>query len=754
MLKGKWKASAVLAVIGSALLLGFSSAPAGAAEACPNESVRLEQGAADLAECRAYEMVTPSAKASGEPVVALEEVSGGRETAPLQTTRLFPVNGARAAIDGGRVAWLSEPLPGASSVGLNYLSSRGATGWASVGAVPPMSPVNGLLCPPLMGVSAWSSDLARSVLDLPAGPPASNAIAPGFKGEDECGHDEPRLIPGEPERFRNLFVHDFPAGTYQLVNVTPGDVIWPEPQEGSQRYWPASFLAASDGLDHVVFEEELALTDDAPIGYRGGNELYEWTDEEVRLVTYLPDETPVHGSLAGATRNYGPTGTIADQVTNVAQFRHAVSVDGSRIFFEAEGGLYLREGGARTVQVDASQGAEPSGGGRFLLASADGSRVFFSAESQLTVDSTAAPGEPDLYEYRVEPGGPGVLVDLTVNAGEPANVLGVSGASEDGSHVYVVAQGALTATPNSHGDSAVAGAPNLYLLREGSVTFVATLNRFADDCDWATNAHCGGAEEAGPSLTARVSRGGDFIGFNSVRSLTGYDNTDVNSGEPDIEIFLYAAASNELSCASCNPSGSHPVAGAAIHWPANPGNNANWSNAYPQRNVSDHGQVFFETADALLPRDVNGVRDVYEFFDGELRLISTGRGGAGFHFLDATPDGSNVFFSTAQALLPRDIDSVPDYYDARSGGGFPEPPPPPPPCSPGSCRDSSSAAGAIPAPGTATFTGPGNQRPRRCVARHRLRRGKKGHHRRASAQAERRQAKAKRCKRGNRRASK
>jgi hypothetical protein len=758
---------AFLAMISSVFA---AAAPASvAAEGCANEAQRIEQASA-LPDCRAYEMVTPQLKGSGEP----EPISGGeteeaRDIGPLHSTALYPANGARAGFDGTRMAWVSEPVPGARAPGISYLATRQAAGWTSEDLVPPMSPFNDLLCPLLMGVSGWSADLAKSVLDLPAGPPS------GFFGEEECGYPEPRLVPSEPDHLRNLFVRDNLTGAHQLINVTPAGVAWPQPEEPSQRYWPASFLAGSDDLEHVVFEEELALTDDAPIGYRGGDELYEWTAGEVRLVTILPDGTPVHGSLAGATRNYAaesePAG-VSDKAINIAQFRHAISADGSRIFFEAQGGLYMREDGTETVQVDASQGPGPDGGGRFMVASADGSRVFFTSENQLTADSTATFGQPDLYEYET---GTGELTDLTVSSPEPAGVLGVSGASEDGSRLYFVALGALTNAPNSSGDAATAGAPNLYLIQDGATTFVATLDPGTDACDWTASARCAGDVDVS-GLTARVSSNGAFVGFNSTRSLTGYDNTDANTGEPDIEIFLYDAEAGQLSCASCHPLGGRPTAGAAIHWPANPGKNGNWDNAYPQRNVSDNGQVFFETADALLPRDENGRRDVYEFADGELYLISTGTHGVSSHFLDATPDGSNVFFSTAQRLLPRDTDSVYDYYDARVGGGFAEPIAREA-CGAGPCRGPATPSSSVPLPGTSSFAGPGNQRPRTCrsLARRaakldsraaQLRRKAarragqdqaavmRRQAKRLATRADRLSKKAKRCRRANRRAGK
>lgn len=742
---GAW----LVAIAAAGVVVVAMAVPSGRAlgsGACENEERRAEQGVA-LPDCRAYELVTPANKASGEPLGFPGEFVGKgsaleRESAPVVPDELEPVAGARAGLGGGRMAWLSEPVPGDPSPGRNHLAVRGASGWTSEGLVPPMSIFNDLVCPVVLGVSAWSQDLSRSILDLPAGPPAADAADhTGFFAELECGHDDPRLVPGEPRHLRNLFVHDNGTASYALVNATPESVEWPEPEEFHQLYWPASFLAASDDLSHVVFEEELALTPDAPIGYRGGDELYEWTEGQVRLVTILPDGTPVHGSLAGATRNHFSESEVEEEIkSNIAQFRHAISSDGSRIFFEAAGALYTREDGAETVQVDRSHGPGENGGGHFMGASADGARVFFTDESRLTSDSTAAPGAPDLYEYDAESRG---LVDLTVDAAEPADVLGLSGISDDGSYVYFVARGALTEEANAEGEKATTGVPNLYVLHGGTTKFIASLDEEADRCDWIWNAQCvsGPASARTKSgLTLRIAGNGRYAAFNSARELTGYDNTDARTGERDIEIYLYDAGTDRLACVSCKPDGSAPTSGAGIQWPALPGTGATyWHNAYPQRNVSDRGQVFFETTEALVPQDVNGRRDVYEFEDGAARLISTGLSGAGSHFLDATPNGSDVFFSTAEAILPRDGDSLYDYYDARVGGGFPEGTSLPPSCDGGACRQPTPPVGT-PVPGTASFVGRGRERPRhcgrhkalrhgRCVRRRRHRRRHGGHRR-------------------------
>ena len=45
----------------------------------------------------------------------------------------------------------------------------------------------------------------------------------------------------------------------------------------------------------------------------------------------------------------------------------------------------------------------------------------------------------------------------------------------------------------------------------------------------------------------------------SQRSLTGYDNRDARSGQPDEEVFLFDASSGALRCVSCNPTGARPA---------------------------------------------------------------------------------------------------------------------------------------------------------------------------------------------------
>jgi hypothetical protein len=747
----------------AALLLAvcLSTAPAAAAEgSCANEARRVEQSANYLPDCRAYEQVTPVAKDAGEPAAV---VVGLAERSAFE-----PARGARAAVDGDRMAWVSEyslaGVTGPSTLGLDYLSTRGSEGWSTAATFPPQSPENGVLCPYLNGFVGWSSNLTKGVLnDGDAQEGAVAGFGTFYEQAHKCGHAEPALREAggaeieEPQGFQNLFLRDSETATYQLINVTPAAAPHPRPAEGiiqEQVYFPPNFLAGSADLGVVAFEDELPLSEEAeklgpaveaackeePKGracWEGHDDLYVWSEGRqpgVRLVSVLPDGDPVEGALAGSTRNAG-VGNPAVEIGNVADYRHAVSADGSRVFFEAEGNLYVRENGgepqsalggegectepakACTIQLDLPQGGKggAGGGGKWLGANAEGTKVFFTDQASEGLTSTTVEGSGvNLYEYQLPsvPDTPGTLVDLTPAAS--AEVLGMSNVSEDGSYVYFVAEGKLAGNYSVAGRSSaqpepVEGADNLYVSHEGAVTFIGTLSG-EDLCDWTANTGCNLADPGKPrgsGLTARVSGDGRYLAFNSVSQLTGYDNTDAVTTKPDEEIFVYETEAGRLACVSCDLNAAPSAGGAAIDWPAQPDTNTFMRGGYPQHNVSEAGQVFFETSEALLPQDTDGVRDVYEYERGVLHLISGGASSAPSYFLDATPSGSDVFFATTQKLLPRDTESTYEIYDARVGGGFAEPPLPAPPCE-SECKGSTGAPLVFSAPSSTTFTGLGN----------------------------------------------
>ncbi len=682
-----WLAGVVALLATGSVYVG-TAGTARANDICPNTDVRVGFSAT-LPGCRAYEQV------SGEGVEPYFTTSAQEGNVGLGSRVVGESFAVEAAVSGDRLGFFSiyTPPPGSPSDGPYFLATRGTAGWSTENIVPPQSTTNtGRTCFNAF-VERYSPDLSTAVFADGWGQEGH----PFGTSENNCGTDEPTLVPGEPEGFQNLFVRDTAASTYRLVNQTPTGVV---PDH-------AFYQATSDDISHVVFDERAALTPEAP----AGDNLYEWVGAPgatgtVRLVTWLPDGTPVQGTLANADEPE----LLHSKGLGAEQFTRAVSSDGRRLVFVTGGNLYERVNADRpqstiqsgactestmacTYQVDAVQGGSSGGEGQFQWASADGTHVFFTDVNELAPGASSAPGEPDLYEYdSTKPPG-SRLEDITELSGEHADVLGVAGMNETGepaSYVYFVADGVLSNAPNSHGNSAAPGQPNLYARHAGTTRFVATLDASGDSLDWNQNA-----------LTTRVSRGGEYVAFNSIRSLTGFDNTDVPTGEPDQEIYLYDAPHEKLNCVSCKPSGERPTAPARIYQPVSaelfyftPGS--------LQRFVSDDGRVFFDTRDELLSAATNGLSNVYEYHEGSLSLISSGALNAPSYFYEASPSGHDVFFFTSGKLLPSVTDQAIHVYDARVDGGFKETPPSEP-CREEACRGPGSVAPPALIPGSTIF---------------------------------------------------
>lgn len=89
--------------------------------------------------------------------------------------------------------------------------------------------------------------------------------------------------------------------------------------------------------------------------------------------------------------------------------------------------------------------------------------------------------------------------------------------------------------------------------------------------------------------------------------------------------------------------------------------------------VSDDGtSVLFNTNEPLTASDTDTAGDIYQFHSGALSLRSDKPGlaadaNAVALFRDATPDHGRVAFNTAEALLPGDVDAQPDGYVSGPG---------------------------------------------------------------------------------------
>jgi hypothetical protein len=642
----------------------FTTLTAGQA-ACPNEQLR-GGFAARLPDCRAYELVTPPVASSAEFNAAGEfkyssTVAAGGEALSLYTT---------------------EPRPGAPTSGQRYVATRGAGGWIAEDIMP-LESYGGVGCPEFQRAYAYSEQLTKDVL-LVGGSSSATVTGGGREDAESCNPEGRQVVSGEPVGHENLLVRDNATGAYQLVNVPPPGVT---PAD-------AIFRAASADLSHVIFTETSPLAQGATYGVKN---LYEWDQGALRLVSVLPDGTAVPGSPAAKA--------------GTPEHQGVISSDGSHVLFTYGGALYDRIGGQRTVQIDESQGGSgPGGGGSLKAATPDGSKVFFTDESKLTADSTAAAGEPDLYECALPEGASKCeLADLTVaKGGGHAGVLSVTPLGRhDSSYVYFVARGVLASNTrefrNGEGKTVVEGAQpgkeNLYLWNGNATTFIAS-----------------GVEY---SRSEQVSPDGQWLAFVSFESSTGYDNVQPNHAHA-AELFLYSAATGQLACASCNPTGEPPVqeGGIAFHGGGigqHPDSSEETFEDFrgTPHLLTDAGQVFFETTDALVPADTNGQLDVYEFQGGGARLISSGTSPFESSLVGASESGNDVFFRSSQALVPQNNqEGQIVIYDARVGGGFPAPASPPACTTADACRTPVSPQPSVyGAPASQTFSGVGNLSP-------------------------------------------
>ncbi|HEV7495827.1 hypothetical protein [Baekduia sp.] len=554
---------------------------------------------------------------------------------------------------GNTIAFAALSAFGDSQVGSmanQYVATREPDGWNVRSVFLPQGPIREQVPPP--STQRISGDAAKFVV--------SGSVAG---------------LPGIPPGVVNLYARNGIDGSARLI-TTAG------PPPPAPTYTPF-FGAASTDFNHVAFTGAAALLPGAPADHRN---VYQWDDGQLQLASILPNGQPAPDGAVVAPDASEPS-------------RRAMSANGSRLFFTAgplvDAGtfpspLYLREHGT-TTQINASQRTPAVPGddtATFWTASTDGSQAFFTAGDQLTDDSTAGNGNQDLYRYDA---GSGALTDLTPTAGG-AQVQGVLGdASEDGSYLYFVALAQLDGTLG------MPGTANLYLWHEGDpIRFIATLDALGDGIQWAT--------QTLHQASRAVTPDGRHLVFTSDLSLTSYDSASFT------EVYTYDAVEHRLACVSCDPGGGPATGSAEV---AAGDSFANM--AQSRRTITDDGaRVFFDSPDALVNGDTNGTQDVYEWEDNEVHLISDGTSNEVATFADASADGHDVFFTTRARLTPDDTDALGDLYDARVGGGLPQPAAPHP-CSDDTCQGSMSLPPPAPVVASIAFSGRGNgpavQRP-------------------------------------------
>lgn len=481
------------------------------------------------------------------------------------------------------------------------------------------------------------------------------------------------LANGAGEGDSNFYLLDIDSGELTTVVSVPG----PEVDSYIHGLQASPYVDGTADFSQVLIGGiQFALLPGAPLGA-----MYEWAGGQFRLVSIDQNGDAVGGVFVGTS-------------TRIAlREPRYISDDGHRVLVLAgeASPIYVRIDGEESIVASASQQSGSVGevrGGRYAGFSRDGKYVLFFGRD-LTNDSPA--NEESLYRF-----------DIDTRQLEFLTAVGASGkwlqTSETGDTVYFFSQLALA-------PGGVANADNLYVWRNGQVRYAATLD--------VTREFVGTINEWMGSPNGR------YFAFASYSQLTSYDNSsktacvdffavefDPTSNYPEgtscREIYRFDAETGELTCASCRPDGG-PVTGNAHIGPRVV---ETGSNHFPHVTTND-GRVFFDTPDPLASKDANFSRDVYEYDGDQVTLISGGFGPGDSQVSDVSPDGSDVFFTTQDRLLPVDQDNSYDLYDARVGGGLASQSPEP---GPGACVTDDCRGPVAPPPSTFSVgSGVGNR---------------------------------------------
>jgi hypothetical protein len=430
-----------------------------------------------------------------------------------------------------------------------------------------------------------------------------------------------------------------------------------------------------------------------------------------------------------------------------------IALDGSHVYWATQGEAAIGRSSLSSFDkncgvgnVDCQKEFIKPAGTPFGLAS-DAEHLFWSVNGE-------APPNPgnDLYRYEAGKG----LSDLTPDstAVNGAEVKGVLGASADGSHVYFVANADLDGVggPAGAGNCErdfqhMTGACNLYLWHEGEIEFVARLKNstgVADNLNWVPTPFEVLNSGSYAEKTSQLTPDGGTLLFRSQERLGEYENVGKS------EYYLFRQGSPKLACVTCNPTGQAPTSLPTIGTTAYPvlGPNNTAKEAVVPRLLSTQGnRVFFETTEALVGADANGIggcpivgggaqgfsacQDVYEWEasgagsckagvppysplnEGCIYLISTGKSPDPSFFADASESGNDVFFFTRDRLVGQDTDGLQDVYDARVNGGLiSQASPPLTGCEGEGCKGGASTPPSTQSPVTGSFGVPGNVKGR------------------------------------------
>jgi len=473
---------------------------------------------------------------------------------------------------------------------------------------------------------------------------------------------------------------------------------------------------------------------------------------------------------AGTTERYLRTPTGFEPIgqgslgTDIKADGQFLSAGGAHVIFRSKAHLeeeapaagtmaiYERAAGSSNARVVSLLPGDvtPASDAQYINSSEDGASILFEVGGALYlrrdgVETVKVADAPNTFAGIAEDGSRVLYADVA-NGETPGELFAFDVATQsttqiadeaifvnvsaDASYVYFTSEQVL-----DDAEEGTLGADNLYLWDGAGIRFIAVLDpqdlvsfEGLPQVDLGRWTSAIDSEGRGAS-PARSTPDGEVLVFQSHARLTAYDNDGL------AEIYRYDVAADGLICISCDPSGAPAGEGAALQ--ALVGAPVNRTTLIPS--LTDDGQaIFFSSEDAILPEDANSVNDVYEWRAqgsndckakaGCLALISSGQGDRGSFLYSMSADGHDVFFHTKEKLVGQDVLGSPSIYDARVEGGIPDPPVAED-CKGDACQGNGSVPPVLPTPGSAAGSANGNlvheTKPRCAKGKRQVRRGGK-----------------------------
>jgi hypothetical protein len=753
-----WRALTTMVALGTACAAVLQATPARAAgdataTSCGSATEASPGFRPYLPDCRAYELVTPPYKA-GAVLLA--------EPGAIATDGARLIVGAAGAFAGVGNLWFN---PNRNANIAAYELARTGTGWQPTALTPSAETFHvGALAAassPSFQTTVWtlsSSELIfnENVFLRSAGEfkPVGPGVAPEVANEAlPVQAEELSLVGGSNDLMHSVFAVESEstgtkAGHHEHSNLWPGDPTVPEAfslyeyhYSGSPISEPRLVGVKNSGVLKNNGEAEVISACGTELGSGFAGSAFNAVSDDGGTVVFTahscsgaPPVDEVYARLGGAeTVDISePSSSDCESCNTSTELANAVyagaASDGSKAFFVTAQPLLPGQTGASVYEYDFNApGADPEHpAGKISLVSPgvanpevqgvvrvsnEGSTVYFVAKGILT-GANAEGHEPqpeadNLYVSRETGVGAhevafvGTLLTPTVEA---------SLTTEEAEESTIVAELAEKAATTAFEEAFAKGdtfeeAAGVFasVLQEKTGQLTGTLGPggtlTVDKSVW----------QARDERPAQTTPNGQSLVFLSSEDLTPDDTSKVP------QLFAYDALTEHLSRISTGQRGSFNNDGNVIHFVEGaklPSQNFAGTDRpttpYFRLALSEDGtRVVFRSAARLTPEAETGATNVYEHEGGNQYLISSGHDSsrtdeeASVELYGIDPSGTDVFFTTADPLVPQAADSTANLYDARIEGGFPAAATAGG-CDGETCRGASAEPPQTPGPGSAT----------------------------------------------------